>query len=183
MGLCFHYLHREGFIGARAIGGQRTTNMNKKTYQSLLNYSFRLLTRKAYTEYEILTRLKRRVKKFSIEGGEAAITKVMARLYELNYINDEKILDNFFLFSLPAKPQGKFGFLSTMRRRGIGREKAEQKWRMNVVSEKQLAVDLLARKSKQISKYKENKRKEKMARLLASRGFSGDTIWDVLGNE
>ncbi len=154
--------------------------MEKSSYQLLLDYAFRILGIKSYSEAEMKKKLALKAKRVKMADSEALIQKILERLKELAYLNDEKILDDFFEYKLKAKPQGKFLFLMEVRRRGISREKAEQKWHERGISEKDLARELLERKANQLKKYPPEKRKEKAARLLASRGFSGEVIWDIV---
>ena len=154
--------------------------MNVDSYQVLLNYSFRLLTRKNYSEAEMRTRLDRKGKKVLLSDLESAIPKVIARLKEFNYINDDKILENFFEYRLRSKPQGRFLFLGEMRRRGIAKEKAAAEWDKKQVDEQELAKDLIKKKERQFRGLDKYARKKKIATFLASRGFGADTIWGLM---
>ena len=152
----------------------------KSPYNSLLNYSFWLLGRKAYTESELRTRLRRRVKKIKLENGDAVIAQVTARLLELNYINDAKILEDYFEYRLQSRPQGKYAFLSEMRRRGIEKNAASSAWERRSVHEDELAQLLIKKNEQKLKKLEPIARKRKTAALLASRGFSASTVWGVL---
>lgn len=154
--------------------------MNVDSYQVLLNYSFNLLTRKNYSEKEMRMRLARKGKKVNLCDIESAIQRVIDRLKEFNYINDDKILENFFEFRLNARPQGKYFFLNEMRRRGIPVKKAENEWGKRRVNEIDLAKKLLASKRKKYADFDVFTRKKKIATFLAGRGFSPETVWNVL---
>ncbi len=156
--------------------------MQKTTYQKLLDYSFRLLSRKNYTEAEVLERLLRRGKKFALENVKSAAKQVISRLCELGYVNDAKILENYFEYRLAARPQGKFAFIHEMRRRGIPFERARAEWEKRGVQEGELAVGLLERKKRLFAKLPTAARKKKIAQLLASRGFSPETVFGMLDN-
>lgn len=154
--------------------------MNVDSYQVLLNYSFRLLTRKNYSEAEMRTRLDRKGKKVLLSDLESAIPKVIARLKEFNYINDDKILENYFEFRLSSRPQGKYFFMNEMRRRGIPLDKATFEWEKRGINEVDLAQKLLSVKGKKYSGFDPFTRKKKIATFLAGRGFSPETVWNVL---
>ena len=64
---------------------------NTDPYQILLQYSFRLLGRKSYTEAEIADKLSQRIKRRKLAEGLPAAEKVITRLRELGYIDDKKI--------------------------------------------------------------------------------------------
>lgn len=154
--------------------------MHKEPYRLLLDYSFWLLGRRAYTEAAILKKLKLRAKKAGLEEPEAAISMVMARLKELRYIDDDKILENYFEYSLSAKPQGKFMFVQKMRQKGILAKYAKEAWEKRGVNEFELARKFLEENASKLKRFPEEKRKQKTAALLASRGFSASTVWGVL---
>lgn len=167
----------------------------KDLYQSFLEYAFRLLARKSYSEAEMLVRLKRRVKKIQFRAslrGEApaeeteifakTIARVMARLGELKYLDDNKILENCFEYRLKIRPQGKYAFLQEMKKRGISVERARAEWEKRGIKEEELALDLLSSKRKQLgmSGLSTIARKKKIAAMLASRGFAPGVIWGIL---
>lgn len=154
----------------------------RNPYQTLLNYSFRLLAGKAYTESELLTRLKKRAEKVKLLDLEQNITRVMARLKELSYLDDDKILENYFEYRLTAKPVGRYFFLNEMRRRGISSKKAAAAWDKRHIQEKSLALALVESHNRQLSGLPLINKKKKIASLLASRGFSGDVVWGILGD-
>lgn len=154
--------------------------VHKDPYQTLLNYSFWLLGRKAYTEAEISERLKRRTAKLKISEPENLIKKVIERLKELRYLNDEKILEDYFEYRLKTRPQGKFLFLHEMHRRGIPFEKAREEWEKRDIEEKPLALELVKKRERQLKGLPQVLRKKRIASLLASRGFSPETVWGIL---
>lgn len=150
------------------------------SYQALLQYSFRLLGRKSYTETEIADKLSHLVKRRKLIGAEGAAEKVISRLRELGYIDDKKILENYFEYRLQSRPQGKFAFLHEMHRRGIPFEQARGEWEKRGVEEKPLARALVEKRSRLFAKMPLVLRKKKIASLLAGRGFSPETVWGIL---
>lgn len=156
--------------------------MPTDSYQLLLNYAFRLLARKAYAEKALQLRLERKAQKEKIseKDREPTIKKVLVRLAELGYVNDEKILEDYFEYRLKTRPEGKFSFLQRMHRRGIPFEQARKVWDSRGIDEEVLAQELLEKKTEQFSKIPSVLRRQKMVRLLASRGFSPETVWKVV---
>lgn len=154
--------------------------MERDSYKVLLNYSFWLLGRKAYTEAEIFERLNRRGLKVKLPQVQAAIKKVVKRLRELKYLDDNKILENYFEYRLKSRPQGKFLFLHEMHRRGIPFENARAEWEKRDIEEKPLALELVKKRERQLNGLPQVLRKKRIASLLASRGFSPETVWGVL---
>ena len=126
------------------------------------------------------TRLDRKGKKVLLSDLESSIPKVIARLKEFNYINDDKILENFFEYRLKSKPQGRYFFLGEMRRRGIPVDKAAGEWEKRRINEVELANKLLLSKAKKYYAFDAFTRKKKIATFLAGRGFSPETVWNIL---
>lgn len=154
--------------------------MNDVSYQALLNYAFRLLATRNYTESEMLSRLDRRASKLHLKGKASATKQVVKRLRELQYLDDQKILADYFEYRLKSRPVGKFGFLHQMHRRGFSFERAKLEWEKRGVDEGMLAEALLEKKRKELDKLPEVLRKKKIMSLLARRGFSPDTTWRIL---
>lgn len=156
--------------------------MPTDSYQLLLNYAFRLLARKAYAKRALLLRLERKAKKEKVDEKKQrpVIEKVLGRLAELGYVNDEKILEDYFEYRLKSRPEGKFSFLQRMHRRGIPFEQARKVWDHRGIDEEALAQELLEKKAEKFSKMPSVLRRQKMVRLLASRGFSPETVWKMV---
>lgn len=156
--------------------------MQKDSYKLLLNYSFRLLGRKNYSESEISRKFMQRGKKLKLSGLDAAVKKVIKRLRELKYLDDDRILNDYFEYRLKSRPIGKFLFLHEMHRRGISFEKAKQAWEKRDIDEEPLALQLLESRKGQWGKEKLPTvlRKKKIIQLLTSRGFSPDIIWGLI---
>lgn len=154
----------------------------RNDYQKLLDYSFWLLGRKAYTESELCKRLTLRAAKLKLEAVEASIKKVVARLKELKYLDDSKILENYFEFRLKSRPQGKFLFLHQMRRRGIPFDAAKLEWERRGIDEETLAREVLEKKRLAWTGLPAVLQKKKAAQFLASRGFAAETVWSIISS-
>lgn len=154
----------------------------KNFFQKFLNYAFWLLGRRAYSKKEIIKKFKQKAKKLKLEESVAGplIEKVLRRLEELNYINDTKILENYFEYRLPNRPAGKFLFLNEMRRRGISQDEAKRVWDEKKVDEQKLAESLLEKETRRFKGLDAQTKKKRLAGLLARRGFQANIIWDAL---
>lgn len=146
-------------------------------YQLLMDYALRALGRKSHSEAELKKKLKRRMSKLG--GAPAHCERVIVRLKELGYLNDDQILQNYFEYRLIARPVGKFLFLQQMHRRGIPLEQARAEWDKRRIEERPLAKELVAKYQAKFAAMPMVARKKKIAALLASRGFSPDVVWDV----
>lgn len=156
--------------------------MQKDFYQRFLNYAFWLLGRRAYSKKEIVKKFRQKAKKLKLEENtvEPLIEKVLHRLEDLNYVNDAKILENYFEYRLPARPSGKFVFLNEMKRRGISLDEAKRVWDEKKIDEKILAEEFIAEKIKRFACLNTQTKKKRLAGLLARRGFQANIIWDAL---
>lgn len=146
----------------------------------LLSYALHLISRKNYTEAEITRKLLRRSEKLNLQNSKIAQKKVLKRLCELTYIDDTKILGDYFEYRLPARPQGKFAFLNELQRRGIPIENAKAEWEKRGIREESLAMALIKNKKMRFAKMPRVLQEKKIASLLANRGFSPETIWEIL---
>jgi len=113
--------------------------------------------------------------------GDQVVARVMARLLELGYVNDDKIIDNFLDYGLSAKPVGKFYFVNKMRKKGIAGDKVKNAWAAREIDEYKLVKELLQSQSRKFEGLDTQKRKKKVANFLAARGFSADVIWKAVG--
>ena len=92
-----------------------------KDYDKLLNYSFRLLSKKRYTTAEIEKKLKFYSKRRSIKEKEN-IPKVLERLCELKYLNDEDYARDFVKSRTMFKPRGKILIRRELLMKGLKNE-------------------------------------------------------------
>lgn len=125
-------------------------------------------------------KLERFASRKKLSASEKVFTKVLERLKELGYIDDAKILENYFEFRLKHRPVGKYLFQHTMYRHGIPLSLARQEWEKRKIDEEPLAFSILKLRSREFEGLPKVLRKQKMARLLAGKGFSPETVWGVL---
>lgn len=145
-----------------------------------MDYALFMLGRKSYARSELKKRLEMRARKKKLEEAPAAIEKVLERLKELGYLDDEKLLKNYLEYTLPTKPQGKQAFVSTMMRRGIKSSQAIAAWSRAAIDEAPLLNEVLQKAIAKYEKEPHQKRKAKIAGLLMRRGFSPGLVWDAL---
>lgn len=162
--------------------------MGKNAYQSLLDYALRILGRRSYSESGMLHKLLQRGKKLKLgdfpDAAEvsAASKKVLDRLRELKYVDDDRMLADYFEYRLKSRPVGKFEFLHEMHRRGIPFQRAGREWDRRGIAEEPLAQAFLEKRRRQWVKEKMPPvlQRKKIAGLLAGRGFAPDTVWAIL---
>lgn len=119
-----------------------------------------------------------------IPANPEDITKIIQRLTELGYLDDEDFARIYIGSSLRRKPQGLRMLQMNLRQKGIDESTFDAALKLasaeNQLDESDLARDAADKKLKTLSKLPPNKQKEKLYRFLASRGFSMDSIMKVM---
>lgn len=146
------------------------------SYDKLMQYALRLISRKRYTEQEMILKLKRRNKALKSE-----VEKVIKRVKELNYVNDEVYAKDYISSRMSQNPRGKHLLKIELKLKGVNKDIITNAIENANLDELKAANEVLKRKSGSLSKHTGQKKKEKIIRYLASRGFEFDTIYKVLG--
>lgn len=154
--------------------------MNKDPYRLLFDYSLWLLGRRNYSEREMMKKLEQRSAKLKLPDAPALCQKVIIRLKELNYINDGRMVDDYFQYRLKNRPEGRFAFLQYARKKGISLELAKEQWGREEPDEIVLAEQAVLAKKRQLAGLPLQKKKQKIAQFLARRGFKADTVWKII---
>ncbi len=147
-------------------------------YEKLL----RLLSIKAHTEFEITKKLVR--SKFS----KVSINKAIKKAKSINLINDVYFAKTFFEERRSSGRYGKIKIIHDLKRRGISSELIQEivpNTDSNYQEENEIefenAIKLGHVKMKVLSKEKDSmKRKSKLLRHLATRGFTSDICYQVI---
>jgi len=143
-------------------------------YEILIEYALKLISRKRYTQKEIEKKLKG--KEFA-KGDD--IEKVIARLKEYKYINDDEYAKDFIDNRARFAPRGKRLMAFELRKKGVSKEIVKKAIFESDIDELELAKQILKRKQNTLKKLTDQKRKEKIFMILASKGFNFDTIYKV----
>lgn len=167
---------------------------NEAVYQKLMNYALFILGVRRYTNYEMREKLKKWCKK-KFGGGagnggaagdelecEPTISRVIGRLEELKYLNDEEYLADFVRNRMQLRPRGIGALRYELRKKGIERDLIEKYFSENEIDEMKVALDLAQRKLAHMKRIPEQKKFSKIAMLLNSRGFKPHTIYEILNN-
>lgn len=160
-------------------------------HAKLLNYAFRILAGRDYSEAEMRQKLLKKVnvllqrsavpKPASLAStADESVVKAQARLKELGYLDDEKFAKRFIESRAATSPRGKYLFRMELKQKGISGELFEKFWDAGGYSEGVLAAKLLEHKKRQFFRLSGEKRKKKIFSILSSRGFSGEVIYACL---
>lgn len=149
-----------------------------KSYEKLMGYALRILSKKRYTCSEMQKKLKSYVEKRELEEEQAGV--VMERLKELRYLNDEEYARNYIEQRIRLKPRGKFLMNRELTGKGLNKDLVEEVIDDLEIDELEVAVDALRRRSRVWKEMDERKFREKSFRFLSSRGFKVETIYKAL---
>ncbi len=134
----------------------------------------RVLSRRAHTGFELREKLKKRP-----DHTPQLEDQVLARLQELNLINDENYVRNAIEEAAKYKLQGRYKLASRLQRKGIPFKDTETLWNEAQLSERELATEALHRAAKRFAKVPPDKLYQRRASFLASRGFSPEIIFEL----
>lgn len=171
-------------------------------YDKLLNYTFHLLAKKRYTNLEIRKKCKLYLVKRGGEDdgadGREVIDKVVERLIELKYLDDEQYAKDYINERIKFKPRGIFLIKRELKLKGIVTEvaidevkmatellsKKRDRWQRSVERSDRKPV-LRRQKQRFFSEHLEQfnnlrAQKAKAASYLASKGFRPDTVYKAI---
>jgi regulatory protein len=143
-------------------------------YRQARDYALLLLTYKARTRAELKQRLDR--KTFSPEVVQA----VLAKLEEKKVIDDARFAQGFTDDRINIGHKGIWRVRAELVKRGVAREQIDEALAA-APDEAQAAREVMEQYSKRYARLEPDVRKRRLYALLARRGFSVETIRDVMG--
>ena len=152
---------------------------NVGPYQILLDYSFMALSRRAHTSAEMEKKLARRIKLKGI-GSQQDQRRVIKRLKELSYLDDNAFAKSYIISKTATNPKGRYLITRELRLKGIPNDIINKTWEHLKIDEEDLAKKLMEKKKRTINRVPVDKRREKILYYLSSRGFHPDIIYDLL---
>ncbi|MDF2520067.1 MAG: recX [Clostridia bacterium] len=163
-------------IGTEVDAELLTKTAAHSAYKKALNYSLTLLGRYSKTEKELARKLKEK------EYDSETIDKVINKLKELGYINDEMYVEAF----IRSKKSGgstvnKKVLYNKLMQKGIAREIVEKCLNSEEIDEYDIAMKAAQKKLKNL-KGTEREKKSKLYAYLYGKGFEYDTCSKVVNN-
>lgn len=152
-----------------------------ESYHLLIDRALKLLSFRPRSKKEIYLRLNQLALKKGI--SHKTIDKVMLDLEEKNLINDKEFSKWWIDQRDTFRPKGKRLLKIELRNKGISSETIEtitQQQNITSSHEFELALSLAQKKISKLPKLPPLKLKEKISNHLLSRGFSWDTISEVI---
>lgn len=140
----------------------------------LLNKAYFYLKFRPRTEKEVRNYLHKKIKTkhWSFDNVENVIKK----LKEQGLIDDKKFIDLFVRDRTVLKPKGKRVLIQELRKKGIDDELIEKYFSENPINEEELALQILKKRWLRFKNLDSQKRFEKSARFLISRGFDFNLV-------
>lgn len=139
-----------------------------------MDYVIRLLSRRAYTSYEIRVKLQKRPGYTEKLGSQ-----VLQRLSDLDLINDVKYIRNSLELNFRHKHRGFLRVAQDLKRRGLKIDDVRKIWDSEQISEQFLAEEALRKSAKKFEKYDAEAKFRKAISFLATKGFKPGVIFKV----
>ena len=159
-----------------SVSGQGDTHpdSNKEDHKQALKKALDLLSRREHAAGEIRHKLITR----GIE--DAVVAGVLDYLYEKNYLNDQRFAESFVRLRAD-KGYGERDIRARLSERGVSKHDIHQALDTADIDWFQRAADVWQKKYRQLSDSKrENNIRERGARFLQSRGFTGEQTFAAL---
>lgn len=151
----------------------------RSDYEKLLNYAFYILAKKRYTSTELGKKCKQYMKRRDMHD-EAILEKVLKRLLELKYLDDDQYAKDYISERVRFKPKGEYVLIRELKLKGIPGELSKKILEESPIDEFEMAMNALRKKERIWDKFPAPKKKEKAYRFLSARGFSPDTIYKIV---
>ena len=134
----------------------------------------RALSRRAHTTHEIQQKLRRRP--HHTLDHEA---RIIARLKELNMLNDEEYIRRTIEQATQFTYQGKLKVGNKLYQKGIPFKLLDQIWNSMKVDEEEVAKKALKKIESNLHEFPKQKRIAKRAQFLAGRGFPPNIVFSL----
>lgn len=151
----------------------------RNDYEKLLNYAFYILAKKRYTSSELSKKCQQYMQRRDMHD-EAILEKVLKRLFELKYLDDDQYAKDYITGRVNFKPKGKYALTKELTFKGIPHELVEKIFEESPLDEGEIAIRALMQKERIWNGLPALKRKEKAFRFLSSRGFRAETIYKIV---
>jgi len=149
-------------------------NLQNNSYEKILDYAFKLLGQRRYTEYKLTQKLKTRFK------NNCDIPKVISRLNDLKYLDDFDYAKAYIRSILSSKPCGKYLLAQKLKIQGLKSHIVQKAIEESQINEQDLAEEALNKKLSSLAKLPQEKRVQKALYFLKSRGFKSGTIYKTI---
>ncbi|MBP9691140.1 regulatory protein RecX [Candidatus Woesebacteria bacterium] len=152
--------------------------MKTEIAESLLNKAFFYLGIRVRSEHEMRQYLEKKAALFG--GMQEDIEHVIARLIELDYVNDAVFVESYVRSRNNSKQKGEYVLRKELAQKGVSEEIVNHFFQTHVQDPLQLAKKALRPRWAGYSSLDPMKRTKRAQDFLLRRGFDYDTIREVL---
>jgi len=135
------------------------------------NLALRFLSYRPRSEKEVRDRLKIKNQKSNLKDLDLIIDKVIEKLKEKKFINDEEFAKGWIESRLRFKPRSLRLIKLELKNKGIDSETIEK-----MINDERLMINDLENAKKLVENLPKQEIYQKLGRHLASKGFNWDTI-------
>jgi len=152
------------------------------SYEKLITYALKIISKKRYTVSEIEKKLKKMIIKYELETEnlDGLIKKVIDRLLELKYLDDQKYISDFISDRVTFRPRGKYLIKNELKKKGITKEVLDHAFNQIEIDEESMILELLRKRMQKWTSLPVFKQKIKAYQYLSSRGFEKDNIYKAI---
>jgi regulatory protein len=148
--------------------------MEDKNYRLLMDYAMRALSRRAHTNYEMREKLQKRP-----QYKKKLAEKILARLQELDLINDKAFTRRTIESGAHFRHQGPLKIAQRLYQKGIPTKETRRLWEEMEINEREVALAALEKAKNRFARTAPEKLRQRRAQFLAARGFSPNIIFDL----
>ena len=145
----------------------------------IASYIGYLLASRMHTEWELREKVKKKFKEREEESLKS-FEEILADLKKKKLVDDELFTKMYLEYEIATHFRGKMGYWQKLMKRGVAKDIFEAVWEELDPNEYILAHDLLHQQSFRFEGLDKQKRREKVQRFLAGRGFGYDVVRDLL---
>lgn len=157
----------------RRVAWQKRKPSKPYTYERSWNYVLWLLSRKAYTRAQL------REKLVNKEAEAEVVERVMAKLEDLHFVDDEAFADAYVRSRM--KQKGRIALRRDLYQKGVDEEIVDKTLEpLETTGQVDTAVALLIKNAWRFQKEDPRKNRAKAFAYLARRGFTGDVVKEAL---
>lgn len=148
-------------------------------YEKLIQTSIRFVSYRPRSEKEIRDFLTSKLKRWKT-AGSFTLTKIIERLRELQYIDDEKFAKWWVEQRNRFRPKGTMLLVRELVQKGISREIIEEVLSESKGNETERAKNVALKKLTLLKKLPKLEQKKKLYGYLGRRGYSSEVVHNVV---
>ena len=149
-------------------------------FERFYNFALRFLSYRPRSEKEVRDKLKVQSEKLKVKDSTAIIDKIIVKLKEKKFVNDEEFARMFLENRLRFKPRSSRLIQMELKQKGIDPDFIEKLINdlktINPDSDLEQAKKLVEKRIERLKNLKKQEIYEKLGRYLVSKGFN----WDII---